>query len=291
MENLEVKMTDLRLWEPDNEILAEWYHKDNILVKDIGRGNKCYIFFSSNDIFFPNTVEEFTGRIVVKDRYEWTNMASSREIMADAGRMIFVRDLYKQWYITGANASVNSHDKLLERLRELSAGYRVVTVGSSAGGYMAALAGARLDAEACFDFSGQIMLDGLLHDFCVRMTDTEPESLKYYDLKPFIADSRCVFYYFYPAYNEIDTSIYDSIAGLDNVYGFAFNQKNHAATMMAGNMRFIVPRDKDRMIRLYEDYRGRVINNILFFFRTAPLYMWIPIGLREAGMFIKRRLA
>ncbi len=283
-------MTDLRLLEPDNELLDEWYHKKNILVKDIGRGDKCYIFFASNDIYYPNTVETFTERIVNKDRFEWTNMASSREIMADAGRMIFVRDLYKQWYITGINDRINTHDKLMDHLRMLAQGYRVITLGSSAGGYMAVLAGAVLNAEACFDFSGQIMLDSLNCDFCVRMRGCEPQALKYYDLKTVIPGSSCTFYCFYPAYNERDKAIYESISVFDNVYGFGFNQKNHAATMMASNMRFIVCRDKDYMMRLYERYKGRVINNILFFFRTAPVYMWIPIGLREAEMFIKRRL-
>lgn len=283
-------MVDLRLWEPDNELLTEWYHKDNILVKDVGNGDKCYIFFASNDLYYPNTVETFTERIVKKDRFEWVNMSASREIERDAGRMIFVRDLYKQWYITGVNDRINSHDKLLEKLRELSCGYRIITLGSSAGGYIAALAGAALNAEACFDFSGQIVLDSIKHDFCLRMTGIEPEDLKYKDIKPVIKNSTCSFFYFYPAYNDEDRVVYESISKLDNVYGFAFNQKNHAATMMAGNMRFIVCRDKDYMIDLYKRYKGKVINNILFFFSTAPVYMWLPIGFREAGMFIKRRL-
>ena len=283
-------MTDLRLWEQDNKLLTEWYHKDNVLVKDIGRGDKCYIFFSSNDIYYPNTVETFTEKIVNKDRFEWTNMAASREIMADAGRMVFVRDLYKQWYITGINDAVNTHDLLIDHLRDLSKGYRVITLGSSAGGYMALLAGAKLNAEACFDFSGQIVLDSVRVDFCLRMRGCEPSALKYYDLKSVISGSTCDFYYFYPVYNEEDRAVYESIAGFDNVHGFGFNQRNHAATMMAGNMRFIVCRDREYMMRLHEKYRGRVINNIFFFFRTAPLYMWIPIGCREAKMFMKRRL-
>lgn len=282
-------MTDLRLWEQDNELLSEWYNKDNILVKDVGKGDKCYIFFSSNDIYYPNTVEEFNERIVKRDRYEWTNMASSPEIMANAGRMIFVRDLYKQWYITGVSSLIDSHEKLLEKLRELAGSYRVITIGSSAGGYIAALAGIKLNAEACFDFSGQVVLNKLEHDFCVRMKGCEPEDIEYYDLKPEIEKSDCHIYYFYPAYNTGDTEIFRSIEEFNNVYGFGFNQKNHAATMMAGNMRFIVCRDRNYMTGLYERYKGKIINNITFFFRTAPIYMWIPIGLRETKMFIRRR--
>ena len=283
-------MADLRLWEPDNELLTEWYHKENILVKDIGMGDKCYIFFASNDIYFPNTIESFTDRIINKNRFEWTNMAESREIMSNAGRYIFVRDLFKQWYISGVNDITDTHDKLIRKLRDLSEGYRIITLGSSAGGYMAALAGALLNAEACFDFSGQIVLDSVRTDFCMRMRGCEPSMLKYYDLKSVIPKSSCRFYYFYPAYNAKDMDIYRSISSFDNVYGFGFNQKNHAATMMAGNMRFIVSRDRGYMMALYERYKDRVINNILFFFRTAPVYMWIPIGLRETKMFVKRRL-
>ena len=281
---------DLHQLDEGNELLAGQYAKDNIRVEDIGKGNKCYIFFSSNDIYYPNTIATFTRKIIEQDRYEWVNMSRSKEIMMTAGRYIFVRDLYKQWYITGANKRDNDHDGLEKKLRELSEGYRVITVGSSAGGYAAALFGALLNAEACFDFSGQLTLAGINQAFCLRMMGTEPERLKYYDIRSLMKDSKCRFYYFYPHYHVKDREIYESVSGFDNVYGFGFNQKNHAASMMAGNMRFIVCRDREYMQRLYARYRGRVINNILFFFGTAPVYMWIPIGLREARMFIKRRM-
>ena len=281
-------MTDLRLFEADNPLLEEWYRRENILVRDIGNGDKCYIFFSSNDIYYPNTVEAFMDRIVSAGRYEWVNISSSVNITKQAGRFIFVRDLYKQWYITGASEFLNSHDSLIEYLRGLSEGYRVITVGSSAGGYMAALVGALLDAEACFDFSGQVVLKDLKEDFCVRMTGRKPQDLKYYDIRPVMKNSRCVFYYFYPAYNPEDVEVYNSIRHFDNVFGFGFAQKEHAATMIAGNMRFIVCRNKQYMARLYSRYKERVIGVIPFFFHTAPVSMWIPIGIREVRAYIKR---
>ncbi|MCR5233017.1 MAG: hypothetical protein K6E53_03820 [Lachnospiraceae bacterium] len=281
---------DLHQLDAGNELLEEQYNRDNIIVKDIGRGSKCFIFFSSNDIYYPNTIEVFRQKIVVQDRYEWINMARSPEILNAAGRYIFVRDLYKQWYITGVNSRISSPDLLAEELRRLAEGYTVITVGSSAGGYAAALYGALLNAQACFDFSGQLELGSVNEDFCLRKTGRKPSELKYYDIRGLMKDSACDFYYFYPYYHEKDRGIYNSISGLPNVYGFGFNQRNHAASMMAGNMRFIVCKDKDYMDKLYERYKGKIINNILFFFRTAPFHMWFPIGMREAKMFIKRRI-
>lgn len=281
---------DLHQLDEGNELLFSQYVKENIKTEDINKGDKCYIFFSSNDIYFPNTVDTFTHRIIEQDRYEWVNMARSEEILKTAGRYIFVRDIYKQWYVSGINDRINDPDRLASKLRELSEGYRIITVGSSAGGYAAALFGALLNAEMCFDFSGQLTLGGVNPEFCRRMTGVMPEEHRYYDIRSLIKGSGCCYYYFYPYYHEKDREIFESVSQYDNVFGFGFNQKNHAASMMAGNMRFIVCRDKAYMQELYNRYKGKVINNIKFFFKTAPTFMWLPIGLRETKMFIRRRL-
>lgn len=126
-----------------NSLLMEQYQKDNFRVLDLDAKKKtCFIFFSSNGLYFPNDVETFQQTVVEKDRYEWENIAQSSLIRRFAGRLIFVRDLFKAWYVTGINARVNSIDKLIAMLKDLTEGYEVITCGGSAGGYMSTLGGA-----------------------------------------------------------------------------------------------------------------------------------------------------
>lgn len=76
------------------------------------------------------------------------------------GMMIFVRDIYKTFYVKGINHDVSSIDALLELLEEKTAGYQIVTCGNSAGGYMAVIAGKHLSADRIFSFGGQWEIGG-----------------------------------------------------------------------------------------------------------------------------------
>ena len=113
--------------------------------------NICMIYFSSNNIYFPDTEEAFQEIIIEKDRYEWENIAKK----IHTTKKIFVRDIYKSWYIKGINEVVNTIEKLTELLINETCGYRVITVGNSAGGYCAILIGIKLKAEHILVFSPQ----------------------------------------------------------------------------------------------------------------------------------------
>ena len=114
------------------------------------RKDICVVYFSSHNIYYPNTEEVFRKKIIEKDAYEWY---STR---IEAGhKHIFIRDIQKQWYIQGINKRINSPEKLLDFLKKECEGYRIITVGSSAGGYAAVLYGSQLGAEKVFSFNGQ----------------------------------------------------------------------------------------------------------------------------------------
>jgi hypothetical protein len=78
--------------------------------------------------------------------------------MKNAGKLIFVRDIFKSWYVCGISDRYSSIDDMIDFLKEETKGYKVITVGNSAGGYMAVLAGVLLGAERVFNFSGQYSL-------------------------------------------------------------------------------------------------------------------------------------
>ena len=126
----------------------------NILIEDSDFNNDlCCIYFSSNGIFYPETEENYKDYVIEHNKFEWYGRR-----MVGVHRSIFVRDILKNFYVVGINKRYNSVERLYALLKEYSKGYRVITVGSSAGGYASLLFGSLLKAEKVYSFSGQIDL-------------------------------------------------------------------------------------------------------------------------------------
>ena len=58
--------------------------------------NKCAIYFSSNALYYPNHPSVIQRIIFDKDRYEWFKIRFN-----NCRKHIFVRDVRKQWYLSG----------------------------------------------------------------------------------------------------------------------------------------------------------------------------------------------
>lgn len=139
-----------------------WLNEPNFLIEyneQCSSKEYCAIYFCSNDIWFPHTEEIFRKRIVKNNFFEWYRCRIAR-----AYKHIFVRDVFKQWYLTGINGEINSTDKLYEFLKKETAGYKVITLGSSAGGYASALFGPMLGAVQSICFNAQFCLQRLVDE-------------------------------------------------------------------------------------------------------------------------------
>lgn len=156
--------------------------------------NICAIYFSSNDIYYPNNEEIFQKRIVEKNFFEWYNTR------INGRKHIFLRDIFKQWYLEGINAELDSPEKIFEWLKRETEGYEVVTVGSSAGGYSAVLYGSLLKAQKVIAFNAQFSLKAIADEsgekcnplvYKYKNTDRS----KYFELKDKISDSVNYFYF------------------------------------------------------------------------------------------------
>lgn len=266
------------IWDPKNEIVVEAFGKDNYQVFDTGiESDICYVLFSSNGLYFPNTREVFEEEILCKDRYEWKWVVKNSGIPKIAGRIIYVRDIYKQWYARGINSKQNSVDKTLELLKRLTEGYRVITVGSSAGGYMAVLTAVMLNADYCFNFSGQYQISKDLGN-------------PYDDLAPMLEKYEGSIFYFAPAHCEADQKDYESVKDIKCIKAFLFNEHKHASTMLAGNMSFIIDRSEEECLLLQRKNRDKEINKFVFLLQTVPFLKTVKIMKREIQGFIARRL-
>ena len=140
------------------EIVREhWLSHPNYLIEyneKVEKKEWCAVYFCSNDIWFPHTESIFRKRILEKNFFEWYRCRIDR-----AYKHIFIRDVYKQWYIKGINGEISSQEKLLDFLKKETHGFKVVTIGSSAGGYAATLFGGKLAAEQVICFNGQFCLE------------------------------------------------------------------------------------------------------------------------------------
>lgn len=118
-----------------NPYLIDQYKKNNYREEIINPNAKlCYIFFSGNAIYYPNDVQTFTDTILKRDRYEYENLAKSDVLRHMAGKFIFVRDIYKHWYVNGINERCHDVRSMMDFLEERTKGYDVITIGNSAGG-------------------------------------------------------------------------------------------------------------------------------------------------------------
>lgn len=185
------------MFQFDSEIVRSVYINQpsyKIEYNNSCKANICAIYFSSNDIYYPNNEEIFRKRIVEKNFFEWYNTR------INARKHIFVRDIFKQWYLEGINAELDSPEKIFEWLKRETEGYEVVTVGSSAGGYSAVLYGSLLKAQKVIAFNAQFSLKAIADEsgekcnplvYKYKNTDRS----KYFELKDKISDSVNYFYF------------------------------------------------------------------------------------------------
>lgn len=274
----EALTAEFNICDPENEMLLQAYQKENYQCIDTGVvSDICYIFFSSNGLYYPDTKEVFEEQILQKDRYEWKWVVKNSQILNIAGRIIYVRDIYKRWYTKGINTKTDTIEKTIELLKKLTDGYRVITVGSSAGGYMAVLTATKLKAKFCINFSGQYVIS---RELCNPYTDISGLLKKY---------TGSVFYFF-PAHCEDDIKQYNFIKNINCVNSFLFNEKKHASTMLTGNMSYIIDKSESELLQLCKVYTQHEISKLDFLFKTVPKSKAVGILEKELKSFFIRKM-
>lgn len=244
-------------WDGNAEIYNVYTKNNYKVLYTRANTNKCCVFFTSNDLFFPNTVEEMEKRIIKEDRYEWENISRNKLILRTYKKIIFLRDVYKQWYITGINSSIDTIDKVCDMLRKETTGYSVTTCGSSSGGYMAVLVGCLLNAELIFSNSGQfdITEDSI---FAKKYID-DAQRNKYFNIKWLVKNNTNNIFYFFPVYSESDVRQYNFIEGID-VNVICFNSFQHGVTMSPMCWIKLLTYENKDLILLCKKYKGMIIN-------------------------------
>ena len=204
--------------------------RDNFLVQydeQCPTKDYCAIYFSSNDIYYPNTEDIFRKRIVEQDVYEWYGTRIKK-----AYKHIFFRDIYKQWYLKGINNNIDTPEKLTSWLKDETKGYKVITIGSSAGGYAAMLYGSLLMAERILAFNPQFELNSLFgrsdeakNPILYRLKDTAWNN--YFDLMKWVSNRPYNIYYFYSSKSPLDTKQHRHIKDIKGIHQIGFSTSHH----------------------------------------------------------------
>ncbi len=242
------------------DLIKENYKKPNYRIIETGAGasgsgrRKALIFFSSNGIYFPNNEEEFTEKMIRRDYYDWLNIGKHRMILKHFSRIIYVRDIYKQWYVTGINEEIDSIDKLCSFLKEKTEGYDVTTCGSSSGGYMSALMGSLLMAERIIAASAQFSLfPGENLGPFVEEIKKDPEKNRYMDIRDVIKADADNLYYFYPAHNEADIMQNGLVKDIP-LKRIAVNSDKHSRTLLPVCYPYVLTMNREKLDKIYRDH-------------------------------------
>lgn len=260
------------VFQVDSDIVQQIYAKrDNFLIEydDMGDKNWCAIYFCSNDIYYPNTEEIFRKRIVEKNFFEWYHSRINR-----AYKHIFVRDVFKQWYLTGVNAKINTPEKLTEFLRKETEGYNVVTVGSSAGGYAAILHGSLLNAKYVLAFNPQFEIKSLLQ------TTTEEKNPilfrnssvigEYFDILKYINVGTEIFYFSSNRSKwDVEQSIYIGVK--PNIYSIKFNSSHHGIPFLKVALPVVINLNVEKLKR----FSGTTHNSMWFTYKMVGLIVTV----------------
>jgi len=267
---------NLASWLNNNHLLQEQYKKPNYNIRyGNTRSKLCLIFFSGNGLYYPNTETEFINRIIKDDRYEWSNITKSRIFQKKCAKIFFLRDIYKQWYVTGINQSLNTVEKLLNWLKKETEGYTIITAGSSAGGYAAVLFGLLLRAERIFSFSGQFILSDIEENPLLKKYANNNQYNQYYNLVDFCSISQTPIFYFYPALCEYDkrqAKAVASMCGEGGIYAYRIESAIHGDTVLPQNYRFLFFGKKKKLRKLYMRFKDKNITSKKLLCACSVLY-------------------
>lgn len=277
------------IWSKKNNLAEDIYKKENYQINDnLNGGGYCVIYCSSNNIWYPNEQEVFEDCFVKNNRFEWTRIHSKL-----ASKEIYIRDIYKSWYVTGINETINSLDCLIEFLREKTLGYKVITIGSSSGGYLASILSVYLKAEYAIAFSPQFELKNewaMGVNTFLELHAAEEKYAKYYDLKPIIDTGETPIFYVVPKKNKMDAYQYSHIKNCKNVYPIIFNSYHHGTVMYKCNLEKFISLEYADIFNIYLKYKDRIVSPFKFSIKLSGVNKTVANCFIEVQKQISKRL-
>ena len=253
----------------NNTVVADQYNKDNyyITVNNNTPTGFCVIYFSSNDIWFPNNEQEFINSVIISNRYEWKNLRIHK-----AQKEIFIRDIYKSWYTMGINSKLNSIDAVITFLRKETSGYNVITVGSSAGGYMAALTASLLNAQYALCFSPQFDITSEIKNNPILQKYEKLSAGKYYSITEYIKRSHTRIFYFFPRKNSQDYQQSLYVRDIAQVHSMPFSSSRHGVILPGKCILRLINMNISELDHVFSFYNGKIPSPLRFTLQQLGIF-------------------
>lgn len=253
--------------EVESKFITQAYEElTNCKVEKEGdKPNVSIIYFTSNALYYPNDDKTVYERIFVDDRYEFRHYRRP-SLPGEIKQEIFVRDVYKQWYILGINKEINTVEALADYLKQLTKGTRVITVGSSAGGFAACLFGMLVGAEQIFTFSGQYDVTGSINPGNEVLWEYQdnPNYNQYFSIVNRLKDNTVPVFYFYPSGIDKDLQQNKLVKGIPCIHRFCIQSNEHGRTIYDQNIPFVLAMSPEHLCKLEQKYSGQIISPLRF---------------------------
>ncbi len=239
-------------FQVDSDIVRQYYENHDNYRIEYSEGvpkTYCIIYFSSNDIYYPNTEAAFREQLMKQDKFEWYKTRITKGY-----KHIFIRDIQKQWHINGINSKINTPEKLYQFLASETKGYKVITIGSSAGGFASVLFGQLLKAEKIISFNGNFELISKLktsnEEICPLLfrNQHDQELIKWYDTRNFITDPDSIFY-FQSIFSKQDVYKYNQVNHIP-INRIQFKNSHHGIPFLKTNLPVVLNWEKEELVRI-----------------------------------------
>jgi len=240
------------VFQSDSDLVKHAYNTNNNFIIEYDesvQNDLCVLYFSSNNIYGQNTEASFKNNIISNNKFEWYGTR-----ILNARKHIFLRDLIKQWYLTGISSIYNSPQLLYQFLKTETEGYTVTTLGSSSGGFAAVLYGSLLNADKVLTFNGQFEVFSLLETSnpsinpILFRNKNKSELTRYYDVRKFITSPDRIFY-FYSTKSAWDKEQFESIK-MKKINYTGFITSHHGIPFLKCNLPKILSLEKKDLLKM-----------------------------------------
>ncbi|MFT4015903.1 MAG: hypothetical protein QM668_02985 [Agriterribacter sp.] len=271
------------VFQADAEIVNDVYENHpNYLIEYNENAVKeyCIVYFASNDLYYPNNEIAFSESVIKKNRFEWYGNRINYGY-----KHIFLRDIKKQWYLTGINATLNCPAALFDFLREETMGYKTIFLGSSAGGFISVILGQLINAERIYTFNGQFEILSLLNESNAEMIDpilfrnkNNEVLLPYYNAANFITNPSTV-YYFHSNKSTWDIEQNELVKQIP-VNRISFITSNHGVPFLKSNLPVVLNLSLGQL----KELSGKTMHPLFFSLKLVGLLKTLE-GLKSIVQF------
>jgi len=242
------------------ELINEYFDKDNYIIQTDTVENKeklAVVYASSHNIYSPENEDGFIKCIVKKDNYEWFKTR-----IPFASKHIFIRDVSRRFYSFGINNNLNNLEKIAEFLKPELEGYKIITIGSSAGGTAAIMLGNLLNAEYVFAFSP--IIRSYREDYPKDKIEEDLKNNKIFDITSTVEKMQTPIFYMYPAQSDFDVYTVNLIKNCQNIRFLPIECSVHGIPVNKRILRAIIGLNKKELEKTYKYNFDDSVNEYTF---------------------------